>query len=102
MNDDTQPRAYEFGVRRVERPAPEVVPSQDHQHDGHEIRRVAEQLIGEFRDEGAHLSGEIRRRHLRPGVEEPDRIGRAVTRQRDQPDQREREEGDAHEFADAP
>src|SRR4029078_7671570 len=32
-------------VCRIERAAPEVVPSEHHQHDRHEIRRIAKHLI---------------------------------------------------------
>ena len=62
---------------------------------------VAEQLKRQFREERADPSGEIGRRGVQAGAEEPRRVGRLVAGERDDPDERGREQRDADEFADA-
>jgi len=68
---------------------------------GRNARTTLEELVGELRHESADASREIRRRNVGSRVEEPDRIRRAVARERDEPEQREREERNTDELTDA-
>ena len=96
---EEQRRAEGLGVGRVEDAAPEIVPADDGDDDWREVGGVADQLEGQFGQERADASREIRRRQVGAGVEEPDRVGRAVADERDQPEQRQREQRHTHDFA---
>ena len=77
------------------------MPAADDENDRQEVGGVAEHLVGELGQECSNTAAKIeRRRAVGAGREEPDGIGRRVARQRNQPDQGQREEGDAHELAD--
>ena len=66
---------------------------------GDQVGRVAEQLEGQLGEERADAAGEVGGARVRAGAEEPDRIARLVAGERDDPDQRGREQRDAHELA---
>jgi hypothetical protein len=89
-----------LGVSGIRRLAPEVVPADDADRARQEIRAVAEELKRQLGEECADTADEIRRRMRHCRGEEPDRIGRLVGNEGDQPDEREREERDAQELAD--
>ena len=95
-------RARRFGGGRVDFAAPEVVPADDHHHDGDEVRRVAEQLKRQLGEKRADATGEVDRHRVRARAEEPHRIRRLVAGERHDPDQRRGEQRDADEFAHAP
>ena len=63
--------------------------------------RVAEQLKGELAEERADASGEVRRLESEPVLKNQTGIRRVVARERNQPEQGEREQRDAHELAQA-
>src|SRR5206468_9541161 len=63
-----------LGRRGVDSSAPEVVPADDDEDGGRQIRRVPEQLERQLGEERADTSGEIRRHGVRDRAEEPDRI----------------------------
>ena len=85
----------------VEPAAPERVPTDDHENRRNEIRRIAEQLKRQLRDEGADPAREIADRRVTAcgRAEEPHRILRVVAGERDDPDQRRGEQRHAHELA---
>jgi hypothetical protein len=88
-----------LGVRRIETAAPEVVPSDHRDHDRRQVSGVSNGLVRQLGEEGANPSREVGRRGVRTGIEEPDRIRSTVTDERDQPNQRQREQRDADNFA---
>ncbi len=91
-----------LGVGGLGRLAPEVVPADDANRARQQVRRVAEQLERDLRQERADAADEIGRRVGGVGGEEPHRIGRLVRHERNQPDQGEREQRHAQELADPP
>ncbi len=96
---EEQQSAGGLRVGRVERPAPEVVPPHDDQHDGQQVRAVPERLKREFRQEGPDPAREVLGGALGPGVEEPHRVGGGVARERDQHQHRGAEAREAEHFA---
>ncbi len=79
---DQEHAAGGLGARRVERPAPEIVPSDDDHQRGNEVRRVAEELKRQLGEEGADASREVHRRRVHTAAaEEPHRVGRLVARE---------------------
>ncbi len=96
---EQQPGAECLRIGRVENAAPEVMPADARSDDGREIGGIAYQLKRQLGEEGADAAGEVRRRKVGAGVEEPDRIGRTVADERNQPDHRQREQADAEDFA---
>ena len=78
-----------------------AVPADDDQDRRDQVRRVAEELKRQLGEKRADPAGEVRRRGVRAGAEEPDRVGRLVAGERDDPDERGRKERDADELADA-
>src|SRR5439155_12304423 len=98
---DEQCRSRGLGNRRVQRAAPEVIPADDHERGGYEVRRIAEQLERQFGDESADAAGEVRGSGVRAGAEEPDGVGWFVAGERHDPDERGGKQRDADELADA-
>ncbi len=99
---EQQSGAGRLGAGGVEASAPEIIPADHHHHGGDEIRRVAEQLERQLGEKRADPAGEVDRRGVRTGAEEPDRIGWLVAGQRHNPDQGGGEQRDADEFAGTP
>ena len=58
---EEQGSARQLGVDGVERPAPEVVPADDDEHQRNDVCGVSEQLVRELREERPYPAGEIGR-----------------------------------------
>jgi hypothetical protein len=93
---------HDLRVRGVDRPAPEVMPPDHDEDDRDQVGGVADELVRPLGHEGADAAGEVGRRAVGAGVEEPHRVRRAVAGERDEPQERQREERHAHELAHAP
>ncbi len=98
---EEQRRAGHLRRGGVDLAAPEVVPAHDDHHERDQVGRVAEQLEGQLGEKRADAADKIERHGVRPGAEEPDRVGRLVAGERHDPDERGGEQGHAHELADA-
>jgi len=94
--------ADDLGVRRVDGAAPEVVPAEQGEHQRDQVGGIAKELVRELGHEGPDPAGKVSRRDGRPRVEEPDRVGRTVRGERNEPDERKGEERDARKLTDTP